>query len=118
MGFSFNPLHDISSALHAGERLAGKALHAGEKVAEDGAKGFASAMKDAAKAVTHMSPSEIGHTVLNVAGMIPVIGTPADAINAGWMPLRAIGKMPHYPPPRLFRAWAISWVGLDSAQLP
>jgi hypothetical protein len=31
-----------------------------------------------------MSPSEIGHTVLNVAGMIPVIGAPADAINAGW----------------------------------
>jgi hypothetical protein len=84
MGFSLNPLHDISSAVHAGERLAGKALHAGEKVAEDGAKDFAGAMKDAAKAVTHMSPSEIGHTVLNVAGMIPVIGTPADAINAGW----------------------------------
>jgi hypothetical protein len=41
-------------------------------------------MSDAAKAVTHMSPSEIGHTVLNVAGMIPVIGAPADAINAGW----------------------------------
>jgi hypothetical protein len=84
MGFSLNPLKDISSALHAGEKLAGKALHAGEKVAEDSAKGFAGAMKDAAKAVTQMSPSEIGHTVLNVAGMIPVIGAPADAINAGW----------------------------------
>jgi hypothetical protein len=84
MGFSLNPLSDISSALHAGEKLAGKALHAGETVAEDGAKGFAGAMKDAAKAVTQMSPSEIGHTVLNVAGMIPVIGAPADAINAGW----------------------------------
>jgi hypothetical protein len=84
MGFSLNPLSDISSALHAGEKLAGKALHAGEKVAEDGAKGFAGAMKDAAKAVTQMSPSEIGHTVLNVAGMIPAIGAPADAINAGW----------------------------------
>jgi hypothetical protein len=84
MGFSLNPLSDISSAVHAGEKLAGKALHAGEKVAQDGAKDFSGAMKDAAKAVTHMSPSEIGHTVLNVAGMIPVIGTPADAINAGW----------------------------------
>jgi hypothetical protein len=84
MGFSLNPLSDISTALHAGEKLAGKALHAGEKVAEDGAKGFAGAMKDAAKAVTQMSPSEIGHTVINVAGMIPVIGAPADAINAGW----------------------------------
>jgi hypothetical protein len=84
MGFSLNPLKDISSVLHAGEKLAGKALHAGEKVAEDGAKGFAGAMKDAAKAVTQMSPSEIGHTVLNVAGMVPVIGAPADAINACW----------------------------------
>lgn len=58
------------------------------KIVEDGAddvasgaKNFASAMKDAAK---NMSPSEIGHTALNVAGMIPVIGAPADAINAGW----------------------------------
>ena len=41
-------------------------------------------MGDAAKAVSHMSPSEIGHTALNVAGMIPVIGAPADAVNAGW----------------------------------
>jgi filamentous hemagglutinin len=31
-----------------------------------------------------MSPSDIGHTALNVAGMIPVIGAPADAVNAGW----------------------------------
>jgi hypothetical protein len=41
-------------------------------------------MGDAAKVVTHTSPSEIGHAVLNVAGMVPVIGAPADAINAGW----------------------------------
>ena len=77
MGFSLNPLHAVSS-------FAGKVLHSGEKLAEDGAHGFAGAMKDAAKAVTKMSPSEIGHTVLNVAGMVPVIGAPADAINAGW----------------------------------
>jgi filamentous hemagglutinin len=73
MGFSLNPLHDISSVLHTGET-----------VAEDGAKGFTGALEDAKNAVTHMSPSEIGHTVLNVAGMIPVIGAPADAVNAGW----------------------------------
>jgi hypothetical protein len=84
MGFSLNPLHDISSALHAGEQLAGKALHAGEKVAEDGAKDFAGAMKDAANAVTHMSPSQIGHIALNVVGMVPVVGTVANLANAGW----------------------------------
>jgi hypothetical protein len=84
MGFSLNPLHDISSALHAGERVVGKVLHAGEKVAEDGAKGFASAMKDAGEAVSHMSPSQIGHTALNIVGMVPVVGTVANLANAGW----------------------------------
>jgi filamentous hemagglutinin len=73
MGFSLNPLDDLSSALHTGEKIIG-----------DGATDFKKAMGDAAKVVTHMSPSEIGHTVLNVAGMVPVIGAPADAINAGW----------------------------------
>jgi hypothetical protein len=31
-----------------------------------------------------MSASDIGHTVLDVAGLIPVVGTAADLINAGW----------------------------------
>lgn len=31
-----------------------------------------------------MSASDIGHTILDVAGMIPVIGAAADLINAGW----------------------------------
>lgn len=73
MGFSLDPLHDISSVLHTGE-----------KIAENGANDFKDAMKEAAKVATHISPSEIGHAALNVAGMIPVIGAPADAINAGW----------------------------------
>ncbi len=73
MGFSLNPIRDLSSALHAGE-----------KIAEDGAKGFAGAMKDAAKAVSHMSPSQIGHTALDIVGMVPVVGTVANLANAGW----------------------------------
>jgi nickel-dependent lactate racemase len=73
MGISLNPLHDLSSVLHTGEKIIG-----------DGAKDCKDAMNDAAKVVTHMSPSEIRHTVLNVAGMVPVIGAPADAVNAGW----------------------------------
>ncbi|MBV9559600.1 MAG: hypothetical protein JOY90_03940, partial [Bradyrhizobium sp.] len=84
MGFSLNPFHDISSALDAGKRLAGEALHEGEKVVEDGAKGFASAMEDAAKGVSHMSPSELGHTALDIVGMVPVVGTAANLANAGW----------------------------------
>jgi hypothetical protein len=73
MGFSLNPIHDLSSALHTGE-----------KIAEDGAKGFAGAMTDAAKAVSHMSPSQIGHTALDIVGMVPVVGTVANLANAGW----------------------------------
>ena len=28
--------------------------------------------------------SQIGHTVLDVAGLVPVIGEPADLLNAAW----------------------------------
>lgn len=84
MGFSLNPLHDISIALHAGEHIANKVLHSGEEVAENAAKDFANAMKDAAKDVTHMSPSQIGHTLLDIVGMVPVVGTAANLVNAGW----------------------------------
>jgi len=84
MGFSLNPLHDISSALHAGERLADKALHSGGKLADEGAKGFEGALKDAAKVAKNISPSQIGHTALDAVGMIPVVGTAANLANAGW----------------------------------
>jgi hypothetical protein len=60
-GFKSHPLHDLSSALRTGERLADKALQAGERVADDGAKDFEGALKDAAKTVKNMSPSQIGH---------------------------------------------------------
>jgi hypothetical protein len=80
MGFSFNPLKDISSVVQAGEHVAGKVLHAGE----DGAKDFAAAMTNAANVVTHLSPSQIGHTALDVVGMVPVVGTVANLANAGW----------------------------------
>jgi hypothetical protein len=73
MGFSLNPLHDLSGVLHTGEKIIG-----------DGTKDFKDAMKDAAKAVTHMSPSQIGHTALDVVGMVPVVGTVANLANASW----------------------------------
>lgn len=31
-----------------------------------------------------MSASDIGHTILDVAGFIPVVGAAADLVNAGW----------------------------------
>jgi hypothetical protein len=84
MGFSLNPLKDISSALQTGERLAGKVVDEGAKVAEDGAKGFASAMEDAAKVASHMSLSDLGHTALDVASFVPGLGTVTGLVNAGW----------------------------------
>lgn len=36
------------------------------------------------KAVSNASISDIGHTALDVAGMVPVIGEAADLANAGW----------------------------------
>jgi hypothetical protein len=31
-----------------------------------------------------MSPSQIGHTALDIVGMVPVVGTVANLANAGW----------------------------------
>jgi len=73
MGFSLNPLQDLGGVLHAGERLT-----------DDGAKEFEGALKNAAKVVKNMSPSELGHTALDVIGMVPVVGTVANLANAGW----------------------------------
>src|SRR5947209_12623119 len=30
------------------------------------------------------SPSDVGHTLLDLLGLIPVAGEPADALNCGW----------------------------------
>jgi hypothetical protein len=73
MGWNLNPLHALSSIVHAGGHLA-----------DDSAKAFEGALDDAAKVARNMSPSDIGHLALNVVGMLPVVGAPADAINAGW----------------------------------
>jgi len=73
MGWNLNPLHALSSIVRTGEHLA-----------DDGAKAFEGALNDAAKVAKNMSPSDFGHLALNVVGMLPVVGAPADAINAGW----------------------------------
>jgi hypothetical protein len=41
--------------------------------------------------------SEVGHTVLDVAGFIPVVGTAADLINAGWYAEAATSAMSTIP---------------------
>jgi hypothetical protein len=85
----------------------------GAHLLSSGAVDFASAMKGAAKAVENMSPSEIGHTVLNGVAMIPGFGAPADAINAGWYTTQRDWGNAALSAATAIRAWAISWVGRD-----
>jgi DNA/RNA non-specific endonuclease len=72
-GMGFNPVTAIGDAFDAGARALGD-------VAEQGGRAFEGAL-EAAKS---LSPSDIGHTVLDGVGMIPVVGEVADLANAGW----------------------------------
>ncbi len=69
----FNPVTAMGDAFGAGARALGN-------VAEQGGRAFEGAV-DAAK---NLSVSDIGHTVLDGAGMVPVVGEVADLANAGW----------------------------------
>jgi hypothetical protein len=76
----FNPFSAIGDAARAVGHLAeesGKAL-------EDGGKAFEGALSDAAKVAKNMSLSDLGHTALDVVGMVPVVGSAANLANAGW----------------------------------
>jgi len=78
----------------AADFVGDKAKEAGNKfdsaldIAGDVAKDVGGAAKDAgktvSKTVSDASISDIGHTALDVAGMVPVIGEAADLANAGW----------------------------------
>lgn len=77
MGFGIGSLGDAWDAatdfVSDGAEAFGDALDA----AGDAAKSFADSVGD-------VSLSDIGHTTLDVAGMVPVIGEAADLANAGW----------------------------------
>ena len=71
--------------------LAGDAVDFVGDTADDVGQAFDDAMDaagDAARgvgnAISNASISDIGHTALDVAGMVPVIGEAADLANAGW----------------------------------
>src|SRR5262249_41628529 len=73
------------------DRAARGAGHVAKNVAEQDVKGVKEIGHTAAKVgrtignvVEHMSPSDIGHTVLDLVGMVPVVGTVANLVNAGW----------------------------------
>jgi len=52
--------------------------------AEDAADAMGDFASDVGDAISEASFSDIGHTALDVAGMVPVIGEAADLANAGW----------------------------------
>jgi filamentous hemagglutinin len=69
----FNPIRSLESAAHTVA-----------DAATDGAKAFEGALKNAGEAVTHMSPSDLGHTALDIASFVPGLGTVTGLANAGW----------------------------------
>jgi hypothetical protein len=69
----FNPVRALGDAVDAGARAVGD-------LAEQGGRAFEGAV-DAAK---NLSVSDVGHTVLDGVGMVPVVGEAADLANAGW----------------------------------
>lgn len=69
----FNPIDAVGDAFSSGARAVGDA-------AEEGLSAFEGAIQSA----RNLSPSDIGHAVLDGAGMVPVIGEAADLANAGW----------------------------------
>jgi hypothetical protein len=76
----FNPFGVISDAV----RAVGHVAEDGGKALEDGGKAFEGAMSKAANVAEKMSPSALGHTALDLVGMVPVVGSVANLANAGW----------------------------------
>ncbi|KJH71958.1 hypothetical protein [Aliterella atlantica] len=67
-------LQSANEQLSEARELLGKPKQEAPKEPEE--KGFFGKLKD--------NLSDIGHTVLDVAGLVPVIGAPADALNGVW----------------------------------
>jgi hypothetical protein len=73
----FNPFKVVENAVGSG-------VHAVGNAAKDAGKEFEGALKKAADTAKHMSPSELGHTALDVASFVPGLGTVTGLANAGW----------------------------------
>lgn len=72
-------LQAANEQLSEARGLLGKPKQEAPKEPEE--KGLFDRLKDT---VSNVSLSDVGHTVLDVAGLVPVIGAPADGINAVW----------------------------------
>ncbi len=72
-------LQAANEQLSEARELLGKPKQESPKEPEE--KGLFDRVKDA---VSNVSLSDVGHTVLDIAGLVPVLGAPADGINAVW----------------------------------
>lgn len=72
-------LQAANEQLSEARGLLGKPKQEAPKEPEE--KGLFDRVKDA---VSNVSLSDVGHTVLDLAGLVPVLGAPADGINAVW----------------------------------
>lgn len=72
-------LQATNEQLSEARGLLGKPKQEAPKEPEE--KGLFDRLKET---VSNVSLSDVGHTVLDVAGLVPVIGAPADAISAVW----------------------------------
>lgn len=85
MGFGLGSIGDaFSSAFDSVTESVGSAF---DSAADHAVSSFDRAMDfadDIGDSIQQASFSDIGHTVLDVAGMVPVLGEAADLANAGW----------------------------------
>lgn len=81
MGFGIGSLGD---AWDSASDFAGDAASAAGDAFDDALDVAGDAAKAVGDAVSNASISDVGHTALDVAGMVPVIGEVADLANAGW----------------------------------
>ncbi|MBA2750432.1 MAG: hypothetical protein H0U45_17310 [Tatlockia sp.] len=72
-------LQAANEQLSEARGLLGKPKQEAPKEPEE--KGLFDKFKDT---VSNVSLSDVGHTVLDLAGLVPVLGAPADGINAVW----------------------------------
>lgn len=81
MAFGIDSLGD---AWNSATDFVGDKANAAGKAFDDALDTAGDAAKSVGMAVSNASVSDIGHTALDVAGMVPVIGEAADLANAGW----------------------------------
>ncbi len=74
----------VGDKAKAAGRKFDEAIDGAKEAIDDAADAVGDAAKGVGKAVGNASFSDVGHTALDVAGMVPVIGEAADLANAGW----------------------------------